>query len=201
MQRTDHDGYYLPKDTGNNWEFFYIHFDGTVARQFYDEIVSTTGNVITLPADNPVIHLLLNEYEMLCRGKQYKKFEAGVFTYIFLSYLLREISAPNITEGKVKKITSWINDNYTAEISLADLSKKVGITPSHLSRLFYKQMGIKPSEYLTNVRLEHSMQLLTTTTLEINEIAVSCGFANGNYFSKVFRHKLGITPSEYRNNH
>lgn len=69
------------------------------------------------------------------------------------------------------------------------------------SRSFRREIGISPIEYLSNVRLEHAMQLLTTTNLSINEIAVLSGFSNGNYFAKVFKRKLGFTPSDYKRNH
>ena len=75
------------------------------------------------------------------------------------------------------------------------------ITQSHFSRSFRREIGISPIEYLSNVRLEHAMQLLTTTNLSINEIAVLSGFSNGNYFAKTFKRKLGFTPSDYKRNH
>lgn len=57
---------------------------------------------------------------------------------------------------------------------------------------FCREIGISPIEYLSNVRLEHAMQLLTTTNLSINEIAVLSGFSNGIIFAKAFKRKLGI---------
>ena len=193
--------YYTTNGKNKKWEFIYIHFDGILARQISDEIVKISGNKLTFSYGNPVIKMLLNEYELLCNGKQYKKYEAGVFIYQFLTCLLREITTPDVVEDKIKILTEWINENYECDISVSDLSEKVGVTPSYLSRLFYKQMGVKPSEYITNVRLQRSMQLLTTTDLEITDIALMCGFSNGNYFSKVFRKRLGISPSDYRNTH
>ncbi|MDE6636592.1 MAG: helix-turn-helix transcriptional regulator, partial [Lachnospiraceae bacterium] len=193
--------YYLQNHQDNYWEYIYVHFDGSIAKQFYDEILSVTGNIFTLPLDNPAIQLLIKEYELLELGKQYRRFESGAFIYNFLTTLLSEISTPSSPGNHITDAVNWIKTNYNADISLSELSKNLNITPSHLSRLFHKEIGISPVEYLTNVRLEHSMQLLTTTHLGINEIASLCGFANGNYFSKVFKKKLGFTPSEYRTNH
>ena len=121
--------------------------------------------------------------------------------YQFLTTLLREISAPASSGSQITDAVNQINANYNTDISLSELSKNLRITSSQLSRLFHREIGISPIEYLTNVRLEHSMQLLTMTNLGINEIATLCGFANGNYFTKVFKKKLGFTPSKYRTNH
>ena len=197
----NHSKYYLPKHEGNYWEYIYVHFNGSVAGQLYDEIKNVSGEIFTLPLDNPAIQLLINEYELLEHGKQYRRFEAGAFMYNFLTTLLREISTPGSAGSLITDAVNQINTNYNTDISLSELSKNLGITPSQLSRLFLREIGISPIEYLTNVRLEHSMQLLTMTNLGINEIASLCGFANGNYFTKVFKKKLGFTPSKYRMNH
>lgn len=193
--------YYLPNHEDNYWEYIYVHFNGSVAKQFYEEIKKVSGNIFTLPFDNPAIQLWIDEYKLLEHGKQYKRFESGVFIYSFLAALLREISSPSTSSSQIADAVKQINTNYNSDISLAELSQSLGISPSQLSRLFHKEIGISPIEYLTNVRLEHSMQLLAMTNLGINEIASLCGFSNGNYFTKVFKKKLGFTPSNYRTNH
>lgn len=193
--------YYLPHKKDHVWEYIYVHFNGSIAAQFYEEICNATGNTFTLPLDNPAIQLLLTEFELLEYGKQYKRFESGAFVYTFLTTFLREILSPASSSNLMTNAVHWINANYASDTSLSDLCKNLRITPSHLSRSFHKNIGISPMEYLTKVRLEHAMQLLATTTLSINEIAAFCGFSNGNYFSKVFKKKLGLTPSDYRTNH
>lgn len=193
--------YYLPADNNNHWEYIYIHFGGSLAKQFYEEILKITGNIFTLPISNPAIQLLLTEYKLLECGKQYERFEAGAFLYTFLTTLLREISSPSSSYSHVTAAKSWINSNYASDTSLAELCEMLQVSQSHLSRSFRKETGLSPIEYLSIVRLEHSIKLLVTTNLSINEIATLCGFSNSNYFSKVFRKKFGYTPSDYRKNH
>lgn len=193
--------YYFPKDNEYGWEYIYIHFSGSLAALFYDEIVNTTGNVFSLPLNNPAIQLLINEYELLELGKKYKRFEAGAFIYNLLTTLLREISSPSSSDSLITRAVNWININYASDISLSELCELLYITPSHFSRSFRREIGISPVEYLSNVRLEHAMHMLTTTDMSINEIARSCGFANGNYFAKAFKRRLGFTPSDYKRNH
>lgn len=200
VQIPDNSRYYLPTDS-NGWDYFYIHFNGILAEQFYNEIYSATGNTFSLPITNPAIQLFIEEYNALEHGKRYKRFEAGTFVYSFLTTLLRELQSPESTEGFVYDAVNWINSNYASNQSLQELSVMLGISQAHLSRAFRAKTGLAPIEYLTNVRLEHSMHLLTTTSLTIGEIAVQCGFDNGNYFSKVFRHKLKVSPSQYRKSH
>jgi AraC-like DNA-binding protein len=73
-----------------------------------------------------------------------------------------------------------------------------GITPDHLSHLFRRESRIGFTGYLTTVRLERAKALLRDYDLSIKEIADRCGYADGNYFCRVFRRATDRTPSEYR---
>ncbi len=189
-------------DNNSYWKFFYIHFDGTVVKQFYEQIYSKHGNILTLNKSNDTIRLLLDEYESIKRGKKYKKYEAGAFLYNFLSCLLRDCENFGIgTKTITEKGMEWIERNYASEHSLSEMCTELGITLSHFSRQFTEKYGINPVAYLTRIRLEHSLQLLLNTNMTIQEIATTCGFNNGNYYAKVFKKVLNVSPSEYRQQH
>ena len=78
---------------------------------------------------------------------------------------------------------------------LADMMK---IHRSTLDRLFLRYRSQTPKQYLTNYRLQKSIGMLLNTGMRIGEIAGECGFANENYFIKVFRAYQGKTPGEFR---
>ncbi|NRG35085.1 helix-turn-helix domain-containing protein, partial [Niallia circulans] len=63
---------------------------------------------------------------------------------------------------------------------------------------FKKVLGITPIQYLTNIRIIKGAELLYQTKYSIEDISVQVGFANANYFTKVFRKSTGITPGEFR---
>ena len=64
--------------------------------------------------------------------------------------------------------------------------------------VFKKETGVSFSNYLLNVRLEKSKELLRKGNIRIYEIAYSVGFNNDQYFNRVFKDKYGITPLMYR---
>ena len=80
-----------------------------------------------------------------------------------------------------------------------NLAEEFGISLSHFTREFTKETGINPIKYLTNIRMQHAMQLLQNTELSVNEIAIKCGFSCGNYFSKSFKKNTKLTPYQFRN--
>jgi len=78
------------------------------------------------------------------------------------------------------------------------MSREIGISLPHLTRLFLKEQGMPPIQYLTQLRLEHALNLLLNTSLPIQEVAIACGFTCSNYFAKVFKKALQVSPSTYR---
>lgn len=101
---------------------------------------------------------------------------------------------------KLSKITAYIKDNYTQEISLISVAKVFGFSPTYLSRMFQKYAEINYKSYVQNVRVEYAYKELVNTDRPINEIALNNGFANSKSFSKVFLRRYGSLPSEYRKN-
>ena len=99
----------------------------------------------------------------------------------------------------VKMVTSYLEENYSKDVSLLDLAKYVGMTTSYLCRLFKKEQNTTVNAYLTRVRIEKSKELLKTDAA-IADIAQMCGFSDQSYFTKVFRQTEGMTPLKYRKN-
>ena len=64
--------------------------------------------------------------------------------------------------------------------------------------LFKQEMKVTLKQYLSSYRLERAKRLLEQDYMKITEIAEKCGYANANYFAKVFRDSVGMTPVEYR---
>lgn len=100
------------------------------------------------------------------------------------------------------KITDYILENYRdTTISITNLADYVYLTPTYLSNLFKKNIGITIGQYLVDVRIEHAKQYLKDPRLKLYQIAPLVGYEDANYFAKIFKKKTGITPSEYREKH
>ncbi|WNZ25698.1 helix-turn-helix transcriptional regulator [Leptolyngbya sp. NK1-12] len=99
------------------------------------------------------------------------------------------------------QVADYINAHLEQDIKLADLAAVAGISQFHFSRLFKQSLGVAPHQYLLQQRIERAKQLLTTSTLEIAEIALQCGFNSQSHLGKHFRAVTGVTPNSYRRNH
>lgn len=107
--------------------------------------------------------------------------------------------------GKGKEVTDkvfhFIFNHFTTEISLEQVAQVAGISKSAFSHYFKKRTGKTYSEFVNELRISHSLKLLTDTEKNIAEICYASGFNNLSYFNRVFKKNHGQTPKEYRNLH
>lgn len=96
-------------------------------------------------------------------------------------------------------ICEYLDYNYKNRISLDDLAKLTNYNKSYLATAFKKKMGITIFEYLSNVRIQHSLDDLKNGNDTIVEIALNNGFANIQIFNKTFKKVFNMTPKQYRN--
>lgn len=93
---------------------------------------------------------------------------------------------------------SYINRNFTRELSLTQLSEYVYANPSTLSSEFNAEVGMSLSEYVTGLRVSRAQRLLDTTGLSVSEIAQESGFSSVKYFRELFKRQTGLSPQAYR---
>ena len=85
-----------------------------------------------------------------------------------------------------------------SELSLKSLAFKLGFSPSYLSVLIKKELGLPFQDYLIQERMKKAKLLLLTTDLKIYEIAEQVGFEDMNYFSQRFKQVVGLTPRQFK---
>lgn len=104
----------------------------------------------------------------------------------------------------VEQIRSMIISNY-AQCDFA-LDESIRAMPFHydyLRKLFKKEMGVTPLEYMTNLRMKKAETMLTamwSNDYSVAEIGELCGFEDALYFSRVFKKKFGCSPSVFAKN-
>ncbi|MDO4865433.1 MAG: helix-turn-helix domain-containing protein [Clostridia bacterium] len=92
----------------------------------------------------------------------------------------------------------YIDQNFTRDISLSDVSAFTGFSKYYFSRIFKQQLGTSFSEYLRQKRLSMAEDQLIHSRTPIQEIAVNAGFGSIATFNRVFREARNCSPSKYR---
>ncbi len=98
----------------------------------------------------------------------------------------------------VRDCCDYIQNNLLEPLELTDIAKEVGYTEYYLTKKFYKEMGVRLSDYIKDARIELAKIWLVATQKSIEEISDQMYFGSRSYFSKVFRQKVGMTPAAYR---
>lgn len=98
----------------------------------------------------------------------------------------------------IKRVVDDIEEDVTKKHTLRSISKKMCVSPGHLSKLFTQEMGMSLTEYVNRKKVEYGAYLLNTTEDKVCSIAIQCGMPDNNYFSRLFKRYVGVSPAEYR---
>lgn len=112
--------------------------------------------------------------------------------------------APSITETDinnllVSKINKYGIDNRHRRVSISELAKTLGMSPSYLRARFQSLTGRSIGKHLRDLKLNHACELLHDDKYHVSEIAERCGYDSPFVFSRAFRSHFNQTPTEFRN--
>lgn len=122
---------------------------------------------------------------------------------ILYEYLISEMQEnaskkESTHHGVITKAMAFIEENYSNNISLNDVAEAINMSYFYFSRLFKESTGKSFSDYLTEFRIDKSIELMKDDELSIKQISYDIGYNDPNYFSKIFKKLKGITPTDYR---
>lgn len=98
---------------------------------------------------------------------------------------------------RIKKILSYIEENYQNKITLNDIAGHIHLCESECTRLFKRHMNTTLFAFLQEYRIERSLEFLQDDQ-PVSAVADKAGFSDPNYYSKVFAKIKGCSPREYR---
>lgn len=191
--------YYL-SGKSQKWRFVYISLIGNEVEKRWNEIAETFGCIVNFDIDSALIKCLFNIYREAENKKIIDCYHSSVLAYQFLMELYRALRKNSGEEQPelVRKAIQIMQDCYDSLYGIEEIAKRIEVSKFYLIRLFNRHLGISPAKYLTKIRLEKAIELLNNTELTIENIAYKVGYANANYFIKVFRRYLCTSPGEFR---
>ena len=92
----------------------------------------------------------------------------------------------------------WIEANVAAQITVAELATRLGVSVRTLDRRFRQASGASPRAFWQQRRVRLAKELLEKTNLTIGEIAYRVGYQDAGHFSRLFERELSVPPSQYR---
>ncbi|MEU6555185.1 GlxA family transcriptional regulator [Streptomyces sp. NPDC046915] len=98
----------------------------------------------------------------------------------------------------IRAAQEWILDNLHNPLPVAEIARRANMSLRNFARVFRREVGTTPGQYVERTRIARARELLETTELTISQIAGRCGFAAPETFFRSFGRTLGLTPREYR---
>lgn len=98
----------------------------------------------------------------------------------------------------IHEVERYISDHYFKPVTLHQLSRHVHISPYYLCRLFKKETGSSPIDYLKSYRMKVALRMLQTTDDSVQKISEQVGYQSLTHFHQVFKKATGKTPGEAR---
>lgn len=157
------------------------------------------ATVISIPTENT--KALIKDFERIRTLLLFNGSRAEIMSIFYRMLHMLSSSGTSDSGGPLAPAVKYLTSNFASgEITNSMLAEKCHISEVYFRRLFIKQYGIPPKQFIIDIRLSKAKQLLSEGIMKINTIAAECGFGNQYHFSRLFKEKTGLTPTEYRKN-
>lgn len=157
----------------------------------------------TLPASDPKAYdnkATFTSYMQRCAEMPMcEKVMIEGFVGVLLSRFLQDATArPWADDARVTKVLKYINQNLYDDIDIDELADVACVTKPYLIRLFKRNFGTSPLQYINKKKMEKAQLLLITEDMTVKELAYTLGYNDHSYFNRLFKKLCGKTPQEYR---
>ena len=194
---------YQPHSYGSAepWDALWLHFDGRLARDYYEEIISGHDNLLVAENMEKPLAQLQKIYDVF---RTSSKILEGKLSGRITKLLDNFLYSPDDNRGNkiygstMADAISYINEHFQCDLSLETLAAEANMSPYHFTRVFTKETGITPHQYLIKTRLSAAKYLLKSTETSVKNIAFSTGFHSETSFCITFKKWENVTPSQYR---
>ncbi|MBR2625760.1 MAG: AraC family transcriptional regulator [Lentisphaeria bacterium] len=195
-------GWFSP--AGSYRDNLYIECTGARADRFMSAFSAETATSFIPVADpEPFICKLLELKHLFADGSLLHRHRIILCFEEFAVLLESERQAVNyagISRCNLENVLRQISREPGKKWDFSALASAAGITLRHWNRIFSRVTGMPPGSFVHACRIKLARELLTSTDIQIKEIAGKCGFENVSDFSRFFRKKCGISPGRYRRN-
>lgn len=147
--------------------------------------------------NNPT--LIQNIYKNKQRTFCDKVESQGILFQLIARFLKNAKAKIEVSDDRIQKILSHIRREIHEPISISLLADMCCLSKDHFIRLFKKEVGITPHQYINQKKIEKAQLILITDRIPIKNVAYRLAYQDYSYFIRLFKQCTGMTPQEYQN--
>lgn len=196
---------YYQADYNDPWNYSWVGFHGLKAESYLRSAGLTVDSPIFSAEDDGFTDACFRDMIRAKNMQNGREIRLLGYLYLFLSQLIEQNGSGRFTDSGssrkeiyVKKAIEYIEMNYSRKMSIAEMSRSIGLDRSYLGSIFREQLDTSPQDFLKNYRIDKACELMKNENLTIGDISRSVGFDDPLHFSKLFRKCKGLSPREYR---
>ena len=201
--RVAHD-YGIPAE-GGSWASYWVHFLPRANWLPYLQWTEIRSGLLYLKIDDKEVRDTITDLFKQCiKLVNDEQLYAMELAMTRLEEILIRIAQVNNTleiaglDHRIISAVKYIQENYGKGINLTLLATRARLSEASFCRLFKKEMGKSPINYLEHIRISHACHFLSSTTYSIKDITALLGFSAESYFCARFKKYNQMTPMEYR---
>lgn len=188
------------------WSTWYLTFDGALAASIAYALEFPLSTQISWGMDTPLASIHEYFYEKYRYSYDFTGMNGSLEVYQFLTLLkkhgnVNKSASLSQSHERLLPLLFQLEISFgSADVGLTWMSNELGVSPQHVNTLFRKAFGLSPYQYLLQLRLQKSKELLITGhNLTVKQIAETTGFLDASHFISTFRKSVGLTPDVFRN--
>ena len=194
-------------DKRQPWSYYWIHFNGTMAQQYYDTLtLSGKRTCVAIEPDVKFVQAFEHILAIYREGHAHKLLvQAAAVMHQLLGDLYGLICSrenPQDTAlARIERTIEVVRENPGVHVSIHELAATANMSPAHYAHQFRRHTGESPRAYFNKLRIEKACDFLSTTDAKIESIAHLVGCEDAFYFCRLFKRIKGVTPSDFRRAH
>lgn len=192
--------YYAAKEDS---EVIWLHFDGTMARPYFELLHDKLGTVFSLPDPSYTLTRLENIFDTFHSASRISEPQMSKYITDILTELAMNTDTSSSTTQRqphiIEDILTYIASHLHEPITVEELAQQAFMSEYHFIRVFKKETGYTPHAYIIDARMHAAKYKLINSNIPLKQLCEECGFTDTSAFCAAFKRKNGCSPIEFRN--
>ncbi|PWG66177.1 AraC family transcriptional regulator [Bifidobacterium callitrichidarum] len=188
--------------TDEDSDVLWLHFDGMMARPYFELINSRLGPVFSLRDPNYALTRMSNIYETFHTASRVSEAQMAKYITDILTEFAMAASDSDTTVQRqphvIEDVLAYISNHLSDPLPIDELAARAFMSEYHFIRVFKKKTGYTPHAYIVDARMHAAKYLLINSNIPLKQLCEECGFTDTSTFCAAFKRKNGVSPIEFR---